>query len=208
MSLTAHNLNSLLGELNDALLLEGAAPVTWVVCGGTALALQGLSARTTEDVDVLGSWNDARDGSGVEIIAIGTFAPEVLRAIARVALAHPELAGLRSRWVNLGAQEIVKHGLPAGALSRLVPMRIGERLTLQLLGRVDLIALKLYAASDDLGRRQQIHLDDVRVLDSTAAELDDAIQWVLRMPDPQHRLRPSLKSILEELGHEDLSYYI
>ena len=40
MSLAIHNLNPLLKELNDALLLEDAAPVDWIVCGGTALALQ------------------------------------------------------------------------------------------------------------------------------------------------------------------------
>jgi hypothetical protein len=39
-------------------------------------------------------------------------------------------------------------------------------------------------------------------------EPDYGIQWVLRMPDPHHRIRPSLKSIVEELGHEDLAYYI
>jgi len=43
-----------LEELNDALALERADPVEWVVCGGTALALHGLIRRTTRDVDVLG----------------------------------------------------------------------------------------------------------------------------------------------------------
>lgn len=37
MSLAIHNLNPLLKELNDALLLEDAAPVDWIVCGGTAI---------------------------------------------------------------------------------------------------------------------------------------------------------------------------
>jgi len=47
MSLAIHNLHPLLKELNDALLLEDAAPVDWIVCGGTALALQGFGTRTT-----------------------------------------------------------------------------------------------------------------------------------------------------------------
>ena len=204
MSLNTHNLYALLGELHDALLLEDAAPVEWIVCGGTALALQGFGTRTTQDVDVLGNWV----ATGVQVVAIGAFPPEVARAIARVAAAHPELQGMGPRWINLGPQEIVKHGLPEGFAGRLTVTRIGARLALHLLGRLDLIALKLYAAADDMGRRQQIHFDDLQVFKPTATELDYGIQWVLRMPDPHHRIRPSLKSIVEELGHEDLAYYI
>jgi len=204
MSLAIHNLNPLLKELNDALLLEDAAPVDWIVCGGTALALQGFGTRTTRDVDVLGNWMRQE----LQIVAIGTFPPAVERAIVRVAQAHSELLDMGSRWVNLGPQEIVKHGLPERFAERLTAMRIGDRLTLHLLGRLDLIALKLYAAADDMGSRQQIHCDDLRVFEPTADEMNRAIQWVQRMPDPHHRICPSLRNIVKELGHEDLAYYI
>ncbi|MEY4787358.1 MAG: hypothetical protein RL692_1252 [Planctomycetota bacterium] len=204
MSLAIHNLNPLLKELNDALLLEDAAPVDWIVCGGTALALQGIGTRSTRDVDVLGNWMPQE----LQIVAIGIFPPAVERAIARVAEAHSELLEIGSRWVNLGPQEIVKCGLPERFAERLTAMRIGDRLTLHLLGRIDLIALKLYAAADDMGSRQQIHLDDLRLFEPTAEEINRAIHWVQRMPDPHHRIRPSLRNIVKELGHEDLAYYI
>lgn len=204
MSLAIHNLNPLLKELNDALLLEDAAPVDWIVCGGTALALQGIGTRSTRDVDVLGNWMPQE----LQIVAIGIFPPAVERAIARVAEAHSELLDIGSRWVNLGPQEIVKCGLPERFAERLTAMRIGDRLTLHLLGRIDLIALKLYAAADDMGSRQQIHLDDLRLFEPTAEEINRAIHWVQRMPDPHHRIRPSLRNIVKELGHEDLAYYI
>jgi len=43
----------LLRELNDALAIEGAEPVDWIVCGGTALGILGLVQRPTRDVDVI-----------------------------------------------------------------------------------------------------------------------------------------------------------
>lgn len=111
-------------------------------------------------------------------------------------------------WVNLGPRPIIEFGLPDGFTNRRATVRIGARLTLHLLGRIDLIALKLFAASDDMGKRQQIHLDDLRTLDPTAQEIESAIRWIERMPDPHHRIRPAFKSIVELLGHEDLAHYV
>lgn len=198
------NLPELLRELNDALAIEDAPQVEWIVCGGTALALQNLTARTTRDIDVLAQW----DATMLEVVVIGTFSPAVRRAIDRVAAAHEELGATLPAWVNLGPQQIVSRGLPEGFASRLVRICIGDRLTLHLLGRLDLIALKLYAASDDLGSRQAIHLADLIDLKPSAHDLEFAIAWVDRMPDPQHRLRPALKRIVEDLGHDDLAYYL
>jgi hypothetical protein len=200
----AYPVTPLLAELNDALRLEGVEPVDWVVCGGTALLLQGLIARTTRDVDVLGD----RPVSGIEVGWIGTFPPPIDRAIRRVARVHPELQYDGGSWVNLGAQELVRRGLPEGFEARLVRAPIGDRLTLHLLARVDLIALKLLAASDDLGRRQRIHLDDLRELRPTGEELAASIGWVERQTDTEPRLRAGLKRVVEELGHDDLAYYI
>jgi hypothetical protein len=207
MTLSASNLPTLLRQLHDALVLEDAAPIDWIVCGGSALSLQALTGRTTQDVDVLAHWR----ADTLEAVAPGSFAAPVARAIDRVAEAHATLRrrdGSGRRWVNLGPQEIARQGLPEGFAGRLVTFRIGERLTLHLLGRLDLIALKLYAASDDLGDRQQVHIGDLVRLAPTAAELAFALEWVLTRPDPEHRIRPSLKRLLQELGHDDLAYYV
>lgn len=192
---------SLLRELNDALLLEQAPHVEWVICGGAALAIQGLSRRTTQDVDVLGS-------PIPEGVAIGPFPPAVVRAIDRVAAAHPQLRGLGRAWVNTGPQELARRGLPKGFSTRLVVVPIGPRFTLHALGRVDLIALKLLASADDLGPRHAIHLDDLQALNPSAGELGFAIDWALQMPDADERIRHSLKHVLTSLGHEDLAYYV
>ncbi|MBL9150011.1 MAG: hypothetical protein JNM94_15090 [Phycisphaerae bacterium] len=204
VTFTVDNLRALLAELNDAMTIEDAGPAEWLVCGGTALALQGFGSRTTRDVDVLGNWLP----QGLEVVAIGTFPAAIERSIARVAAAHPELQGMGSAWVNLGAQPLVGFGLPEGFAQRLTAVRVGERLTLHLLGRTDLIALKLFAAADDIGSRQQIHLDDLRSFRPTEEEIENAIRWTVRMPAPHHRIKPTLKDIVEELGFHELAYYL
>lgn len=90
----------LLRELNDALAIEGAEPVDWIVCGGTALGILGLVQRPTRDVDVISGWSSAT----LQIVQIDRFPPAVERAIVRVADAHPEgtRAELRHR---LGDQD-------------------------------------------------------------------------------------------------------
>lgn len=50
----------LLRELNDALAIEGAEPVDWIVCGGTALGILGLVQRPTS---TSACRPDARKGS-------------------------------------------------------------------------------------------------------------------------------------------------
>ena len=153
MSFTIDNIRTLLIELNDAMILEGAQPAELLICGGAALALQGLGTRVTRDIDVLGAWL----ADGMQVAAIGEFPTAFARAIERVANAHPELAGMKPDWVNLGPKLIVEFGLPEGYASRVTAFRVGDRLTLHRLGRVDLIARK---------------------------------------------------AIVEELGHEDLAYYL
>lgn len=204
ITLTIDNLRSLLCELNDALMLEDAAPVEWVVCGGTALALQGLGGRSTRDVDVLGDWV----AKEMVVVAVSAFSPEVERALIRVAELHPELRGLGPRWVNTGPAYLTTAGLPEGFATRWTTAHFGERLTLHLLGRLDLIALKLLASADDLGARHEIHLDDLRLLEPTSDELDHAIRWVTQFPDPNDRIRMTLKRLIEDLGHDDLAYYL
>ena len=197
-------MRQLLEELNDSLLIENAPSATWVVCGGAALALRGLAVRPTRDVDVLGEWEHG--GRCVE--AISAFSSKVQRAIARVAAAHPDLRGLGARWVNLGVQRLLEFGLPSGFESRLTALHIGPRLTVHLPGRTDLVAFKIFAACDDLGRRQAVHLADLSALDPTRAEVEHAVQWIENIPDVHMGIRASLRRMLEELGHEDLAYYI
>lgn len=203
MSHPTDQIRRLLSELNDALILEGAEPVQWVICGGTALGLLGLLSRTTRDVDVLGE----RAAGGIEVIATD-FPEGAKRAIQRVADAHRELQAPGPPWVNCGPARILELGLPDGFAGRLTELRMGERLTLHVPSRTDLVALKLFAAADDLGPRQAVHSADLRAIDPSAQEIESAIRWIEGLPDPHHRIRVALKSIVEELGHDDLAHYI
>lgn len=194
---------TLLQELADWLLFEQCDPVEWVVCGGTALSLQNLATRTTKDVDVVGPW----DATLMQVTCIQRFPEKVELCIRRVAQRHPELDGMSENWINLGPRRLAEWGLPKGYEQRLIPIRFNDRLTLQLLHRVDLLPLKLYAASDDLGERQAVHVRDLKQLRPTFEELDNALQWVLALPDIDQR-RVQLQSLVEELGYEDLASYI
>ena len=144
-----------------------------------------------------------------EVICIDKFPENVRTCIGRVAANHPELNGFEENWVNLGPSHLAKHGLPKGYETRLFSMKFGkaELLTLHLLGRTDLIALKLYAAADRFGVRQEIHFEDLRILKGTFGELDKALDWVRTMPDFEEK-RPEIQLVLERLGYDDLAQYV
>jgi hypothetical protein len=193
----------LLQELADWLELEESSPVEWVVCGGAAMALQNLNPRATRDVDVLGLWNAAL----MEIVRVEEFPEKVKSCIRRVADGHPELEGLKENWVNLGPRRLAEFGLPNGFGQRLTTVKFGKTLTLHLLSRDDLLPLKLYAASDEFGPRQEIHFRDVKALKPTFDELDRAVDWMRLLPDFE-KTRTELKNVLERLGFDDLAYYV
>ena len=97
----------LLRELNDALAIEGAEPVDWIVCGGTALGILGLVQRPTRDVDVISGWSSTT----LQIVQIDRFPPAVERAIVRVVEAHPDSnhqlrAELREFLQELGHEDL------------------------------------------------------------------------------------------------------
>ena len=85
---------------------------------------------------------------------------------------------------------------------------MGSHLALHVPARMDLIALKLFAAADATHPRQPIHQADVRALCPTDAELTFAIDWIRTVPDPNHTLRAELRNFLKDLGHDDHAYYI
>ena len=136
------------------------------------------------------------------------FSPAVERAIVRVADAHPELKSSGISWVNLGPKGLLDFGLPPGCTERLTPRTIGTHLTLRLPDRRDLIAFKLFAAPDATHGRQVVHKSDLRALSPSEEELRFAIDWVVTIPDRNHQLRAELREFLQELGHEELAYYV
>jgi hypothetical protein len=205
MPMSPDNIKALLDELADWLEFEGVGAIDLLVCGGTAMGLQRLHNRTTEDVDVLGSWNRQL----VEVACMDDFPEKVKACIQRVATNHPELQGFQKDWVNLGPQHLARQGLPQGYQSRLQSMTFGKAclLTLHLLDRRDLIPLKLYAAADRFSKRQAIHFDDLRLLRPTFDEMDESIDWVRTLKDFEEK-RVEIQGVLERLGYDDLAGYV
>lgn len=122
--------------------------------------------------------------------------------------AHPELKSSGISWVNLGPRGLLDFGLPPGCTGRPTTRTIGTHLTLRLPDRRDLIAFKLFAAADAAHGRQSVHKSDLRELAPNEEELRFAIDWVITIPDRNHQLSAELREFLQELGHEDLAYYI
>ncbi len=203
MSISRETVAALLNELAQWLEFEGVESVEFLVCGGVALALQDLNDRATKDVDVLGEWNS----SLLEVTCLKVFPEKVNSCIRRVAAAHRELEGLGANWVNLGPTHLAEQGLPEGYATRLKSVKFGKALRLHLLGRADLIPLKLYAASDRFSSRQEIHFDDLKSLKATFGELDKAVDWVRTRSDFEEK-RPELKDVRERLGYDDLAQYL
>ena len=203
MQMSRNTLKALLEELDVWLDFEDCEPVEWLVCGGAALSLQGMQSRTTRDIDVLGTWN----APGMEVVRIEDFPGKVKACFQRVIDNHPELTDMDARWINLGPRRLARYGLPEGFEQRLTTVRIGSKLTLHLLGRDDLLAMKLYAAADDLGPRQEIHYQDLKGLNPTSDELDRAVTWVRTLPGFEEK-RPVLTNVVKRLGYDDIAYYI
>ena len=203
MAISHDILPVLLSELAEWLQFEGIEPIEWLVCGGVAMALQNLNTRTTQDVDVLGEWNN----STLTVICLDHFPEKVNSCIRRVIANHPELDGLKDDWINLGPSHLAKVGLPDGFARRIRSMKFGRTLTLHLLNRVDLIPLKLYAASDRFSPRQQIHFADLKLLNGSFDELDKALDWIRTLSDFEEK-RPEIQAVLERLGYDDLAGYV
>lgn len=141
-----------------------------VVAGGTSLAALGVLVRVTGDVDVMA----VRDESGNITLAPPAFPPFFALAIREVAR---EL-NLPAEWMNTQMANGLKAGMPPGFVERLTWRQYGG-LNVGFVGRRDLIALKLEAASDDPPRgRTDVHLGDLVALGATPAEIDEAAVWV------------------------------
>jgi hypothetical protein len=169
-----------LESLGDLLKARGQSYVC-VAAGGASLAALGVLERVTGDVDVMA----VRDRNGNLVLAPAQFPDFVATAIDEVA--H-EL-NLPRDWMNTQMAASLRAGMPPGFAERLAWRAFGG-LTIGFVGRKDLIALKLEAASDDPPHgRTDVHLGDLVTLKATNDELDEAAHWVLAVNvDPRRRV--------------------
>ena len=153
-------------------LLEAAdAPNAIVIVGGAALTLLGVVSRATRDVDILAfARPGARDSWTLE--PPQERLPDALAAAIRTVGRD---LGLADDWLNAGPALQWKQGLPPGLGTR-IQWRQYAALRVGVVGRKDLIWLKLYATADD--RPEGRHARDLAALDPTDAELEEAARWV------------------------------
>lgn len=180
------NLEEILELLGDALSRRSVQHELLVV-GGSALLLGRYSARPTRDVDVMGF----RAGD--------TFVHRRMPSdLAEAAEEVRAIFGLDPGWLNPGPMDRLEDGLPPGYETRLEVRRYGP-LTIHYLGRPDLLALKILAASDPM--RGNRDMTDLRILAPEPDEIVAAAKWALNVR--YRRFRSDIVFIASELGATD-----
>ena len=190
------NLDQALSLLAGRLDLAQTDPVRLVICGGSALIAMSLRRRTTRDMDVVALLSAAQ-----EPISPDPLPDFLLRAADQVA----RDLGLFEGWLNNGPSRgeggLFQMGLPEGFVGRLTEKEYGPRLAIYFIGRLDQIHFKLYAAVD---QRDGTHLNDLKALHPTAAELEAAARWAMTH-DVSEGFKMVLKELLTQLGHEPVA---
>jgi hypothetical protein len=157
-----------------------------VTVGGGSLMLLGLIQRPTRDLDVIALIESGRYS---KVVALPL---PLIQAVIEVG----GVFQLGPNWVNTGPADLLDFGLPEGFAERTEVRRFGP-LTLHLAGRVDQIALKLYAAADQ-GPHSK-HFDDLQKLTPTRDELVAGARWAVTH-DPSEGFRSQLVRALAALG--------
>ena len=194
MRLSLNNIDTIFGALEKQISLRVTEHVGVVVCGGTALAILELVPRATKDVDVLAWARTVDDQFFLERI---TGFPDWLEESAAAVALDFHLA---KGWFNAGPASQLDLGLPDGFKKRLIRKLYGLQLTIFLVGRLDQVYFKLFAAVD----RNEHHTQDLLGLDPTDAEMFDAASWVLTQ-DVSEPFRMGLKDFLEKHGYADVA---
>jgi len=179
-----------LAALGAKLEMHETKTVSLLICGGAALNISGHLTRATADIDVLG-----RSGSAGEFAEM----PEWLYAFAEEVAAE---LSLESGWLNDAALSVAQMGLPKGILSRAEKRSFGNSLEIAIASRMDLIALKCFAALDAKAGKK--HLGDLVDLNPTQEEMSFATDWLLDRPTSPE-FRKIVRQLCEVLGHSDLA---
>lgn len=181
MKMDKDKLLGLLKELGKIYEALDGQPLILGICGGAGLIITGLVDRTTKDIDAI----------------FPTVWPEkFLKAVQIVSKNY----GLSSDWINLGAEQLTKMGLPDGFMERAEKNKFGKNLTLFFASRYDQIFFKVYASAD----RGGYHVDDLFALHPTEEELLDAAKWC-RSHDVSPEFEKILVSMFEKLGYANVA---
>ena len=160
-----------------------------VAIGGSGLLMLGLTVRPTRDLDI------------VAIVEKGLYVrvPELPGPLIEAVGATGQIEGLAPNWINAGPADLLEFALPEGFAQRTQKKQYGP-LILHVAGRVDQVALKVYAAAD-AGPRSK-HFQDLQSLSPSEVELVQAGRWAITH-DPSEGFRSQLVGCLAALGVHD-----
>ena len=176
---------------------NGAGPFEIVVCGGSALIITGVVARTTHDVDIVALASEN-----------GLSSPDPLPGdLEQAAVETAEDLGLSTNWLNNGPSQgeggLFQMGLPEGMANRWQTQHYGSHLTVHFIARIDQIYFKLFAAAD----RGGYHITDLLALQPTSEELAAAAKWALTH-DVSEAFAMIIKDLLRSIGHDAATHQI
>ena len=182
----------MLTALGSVLEDEGIDPVDIVVCGATALLLQGIIDRPTRDIDGLGLVVE-EDGSLV--LRKPLMSSEFNAAVERVGTLFHE----GRLWFSTAAITLYDDTeLPPDLVDRAQIRRYGTRLTIRLCSRPHLICLKMWAAIV----RGEPDTGDLVAMKVSREEGEAAAAWCL---EQDSGVLPEILAVLKEVGHGDLA---
>jgi hypothetical protein len=190
-----------LQRLGSRLLYEYTAPISLVICGGSALNILNIAQRTTRDVDVLAVVEESESGI---VLRPDMSLPDDFRKV--VAWVAQDLQ-LEEDWLNMGPKDVLTvYGAPEGMTQRWVKRDYGPSLTAFFVSRLDQIHFKLLAAMDPKSRTR--HMEDLTErIKPTENEIRTAVGWLLnRKTSPQFRER--IRNSVEAIGYETICHDI
>lgn len=150
-----------------------------ILCGGSVLIVMDIVDRQTRDVDVI--------------------EPELDSVLKDIAKKLATEFGLSENWLNNGPEQL-RRDLLKDWKKRIVPIFKGKALTLQALGREDLLATKLFAFCD-----REDDWQDVLKLKPTKEELDRIFPWVMERDGSAYwpkRVEDCFKRIKKAMKYE------
>jgi hypothetical protein len=189
-------IDAVLSALAEQLEREGVMSLSLLVCRGAALNVLGFVHRTTRDIDIVAEIATDEEGG----ITLRSVEP-LPSALSVAALRVQRDFNLPDGWLNAGPTSILRFGLPAGLMGRVVPRNYGKSLIVNYLGRYDQIHFKLYAVADQGPSK---HLDDLLALRPTGMEIESAAFWCLTH-DVSKAFRTVLKDCLSQIGYPNVA---
>lgn len=123
----------------------------FTICGGASLFLQGITTRTTRDIDIVGAEIDA--------------------VLTEAALLVAKDLGLKPEWLNSEPKALARDMKPDWE-NRIFPIHSDSNLKIFSISREDMIFAKFYAYCD-----RQKDIEDLAALKVTFEEIQNALVY-------------------------------